>query len=261
MANEYNLKTADQGRPDDLDRLEKLQELHQEAEGLHYRIENTLTDEITKGKLDLLNQTLDEVDTEKFIQQVADHSNDEMDVLRTVKNSIINMNTYSRIAAKNGGVLPLTLYLISERYSILIEKAQTIDYLIDHVFYKLPREYAQAVADYSTIGYSDIIKDIVYEISKELASNLTLKEIADRHKMHPVHLARKFKAETGMTFITYINEQRIALAMYYFHLDKYKLGQIVKLAGFNSHSYFTKVFKKSQGITPTKYKRLVLKAE
>lgn len=237
------------------ERLEKLNELNKEAEGFYFRIENIITDEITNGNLNRLEEAIDEVDIDHFINHIREVEKNEEDALRAFKNSFISVNTFCQIAAKNGKVIPLILYLIFQRYTILIENADSMEYLKENVFKKMPMEYCHAVAEFSTENYSNVMTDIVYEISQNLTSNLTLKDIAERHDMHPVHLARKFKTETGITFIAYINELRISLAKYYFHLNDHRLNEVVHLAGFNSHSYFTKVFKKLTGLTPTKYIR------
>lgn len=237
------------------DRIVKLKEINQEAEGFNFSIENIVTDEITKGDIDALNHTLEKIDMDEYIDHLRESEDSEQVAMRTFKNLLIGVNTYCRIAAKNGEVLPLILYLISERYTILINHADSLEFLKEHVFYKMPQQYCEAVRQYSSRNYSDSMESIVYEISQNLTDNLTLKDIAEQHDMHPVHLARKFKAETGITFIAYINEMRISLAKYYFFLNEYRLNEVVDLAGFNSHSYFTKVFKKITGITPTKYIR------
>lgn len=237
------------------DRIVKLNEINNEAEGFSFSIENIMTDQITNGDIDGLTETLSRMDVDDYINHLYESEDSERDAIRTFQNLLIGTNTYCRIAAKNGEVIPLILYLISQRFTILIENADSLDYLKEYVFFDMPKEYCQAVCQYSAKDYSQTMKDIVYEISQNLTDNLTLKEIAQRHDMHPVHLARKFKTETGITFIAYINELRISLAKYYFHLDEYRLNEVVDLAGFNSHSYFTKVFKKLTGITPTKYIR------
>lgn len=97
------------------------------------------------------------------------------------------------------------------------------------------------------------MKEIIKFVTDHLTVDLTLKDIAEKFDMHPVHLARKFKQETGITYVSYMNNQRIFLAQYLFHLQTYELSDVAYLAGFNSHSYFTKVFKKITGLTPTKY--------
>ena len=173
--------------------------------------------------------------------------------MRTYKNVLLSNNTYCRLAAKNGDVLPLYLYLLSEQYNRLIESADSIEFLMENIFYQMPKDYCEFVHKYSITSYSNTMKDIIKFVTDHLTVDLTLKDIAEKFDMHPVHLARKFKQETGITYVSYMNNQRIFLAQYLFHLQTYELSDVAYLAGFNSHSYFTKVFKKITGLTPTKY--------
>ncbi|WP_435522310.1 helix-turn-helix domain-containing protein [Chryseobacterium indoltheticum] len=61
------------------------------------------------------------------------------------------------------------------------------------------------------------------------------------------------KEHRGKTFSEYINDLRIKYILEYLHNNpeslKYKLTHLSELAGFSSHSYFTKVFTKKTKIT------------
>lgn len=233
------------------ERVDKLKKLNSDAFSYRYLIEDQVTDAITEGNRSMLEDTLSIINLDEMLEYLGEEGKEHQ--LRNFKNQLIIVNTYCRIAAKNGGVLPLYLHLISERFSILIEDAESIQYLRENVYYEIYREYCQAVIDFSTLTYSSAMTEVVSYITENLTSELTLTNIASIFGMHPVHLARKFKQETGTTFIGYVNQQRIYLAKYYFHLGNYQLSEVANLSGFNSHSYFTKVFKKITGQTPTKY--------
>lgn len=240
------------------ERIDRLQGLNEDALNYRYVVEDQTTDAITEGDKAMLADTLEIIELDKVLDYLKQDG--LVHELRNFKNHLIIVNTYCRIAAKNGGVLPLYLHLISERFSMLIEDAESVDYLREYVYYSIYEEYCNAVADFSTSDYSSVMIDVVRYITENLTDNLTLTNIAEKFDMHPVHLARKFKQETGTTFISYVNVQRVYLAKYYFHLGKYQLSEVATLAGFNSHSYFTKVFKKTTGQTPTTYlKQLPLK--
>jgi YesN/AraC family two-component response regulator len=240
------------------DRINKLKGLNDDAVNYRYLVEDQATDAITEGDQSLLADTLQIIELEKVLDYLKQDG--VAYLLRNFKNHLIIVNTYCRIAAKNGGVLPLYLHLISERFSMLIEDADSVEFLREHVYHEIYQEYCQAVSEFSTTEYSPVMTEIVRYITENLTDNLTLTMIAEKFDMHPVHLARKFKQETGTTFISYVNVQRVYLAKYYFHLGRYQLSEVATLSGFNSHSYFTKVFKKTTGQTPTRYlKQLPLK--
>ncbi|GEK90871.1 helix-turn-helix transcriptional regulator [Alkalibacterium kapii] len=233
------------------ERLSKLEQLTIDSMDYRYLMQDQLVEAISAGKQEKLEEILQLIDIERVFKYID--KDNESDRLEAFKNHLKTVNTYSRIAAKNGGVLPLYLHLIFERFSMIIKDTYSIDYLIDHIYFEIFREYCHSVVHFSTSDYSSIMKEIVTYITDHLTSELTLTNIASIYGMHPVHLARKFKQETGSTFIGYVNQQRIYLAKYYFHLGEHQLSEVANLAGFNSHSYFTKVFKKITGKTPTKY--------
>jgi len=237
------------------ERVSYLKSLNQEARDNRYKIEDLTTDAIRDGDLDQLDTALESINLDEILANLE--RTEQSSLLRSYKNFLFSINTYCRIAAKNGGVLPLYLHLISERYTSLVENATSVEFLNNNAFYSVFYDYCTAVSKFSTKDYSKVMKEIVAYITDNLTSNLTLKDIADRYNMHPVHLARKFKQETGITFIGYVNQQRIFLAKYYFHMQTFQLSEVAYLSGFNSHSYFTKVFKKLTGETPTKYIRRI----
>jgi len=237
------------------ERVSYLKLLNKEARDNRYQIEDWTTDAIREGDLNKLDAAVENINLDKILANLE--RTEPNNLLRSYKNYLFSINTYCRIAAKNGGVLPLYLHLISERYTSLVENATSVEFLNNNAFYSVFYDYCRAVNKFSTSDYSDVMKKIVSYITDNLTSNLSLKNIANRYDMHPVHLARKFKQETGITFIGYVNQQRIFLAKYYFHMQKFQLSEVAYLSGFNSHSYFTKVFKKLTGETPTKYIRRI----
>lgn len=65
------------------------------------------------------------------------------------------------------------------------------------------------------------------------------------------------KEQYGKTYSEYINDLRIQYILKFLHENpescRYKLNHLSELAGFSSHSYFTKVFTKKTKITPSKF--------
>lgn len=235
-------------------RKANLKKIKQDAMSFQYQIEDQITDAISAGDIQELNALLSTIKQNKEMYPLA---REQGESFQDMKLTLIICNTYSRIAAKNGGLDSLYIHLISERYTNLIEEAPDVLYLEEHVFFDMFMEYCAAVKDFSTNHYSSVMKEIVSYISENLTSDMTLTSVATLFGIHPVHLARKFKQETGNTFIGFVNKQRVNLAKYYFHCGEYQMSEVADLSGFNSHSYFTKVFKKLTEMTPTEYIRIL----
>lgn len=212
------------------------------ATSVKYQIENQISAAISTGDTSGLSSLLQIIGQHVEIDPLDNSSPDEL--LKKMKLSLLVANTYSRIAANNGGLDPLYIHMISERCTRLIEGAPSLCCLEKHVTMDMFMEYCEAVKQFSTANYSILMKEIVSYISKNLVSDMTLTNVSSVFGIHPVHLARKFKQETGITFIGFVNAQRINLAKYLLYMGKFQLSEVVEMTGFNSHSYFTKVFKK-----------------
>lgn len=175
------------------------------------------------------------------------------DELRSRKNGMVIRNTLCRIAAGNGGVTPIHLHYISEKYAIKIEQATSIEYLNKQLTWEMFEEYCDLVLNFSTSNYSQTIKDIVAYIATHLNEEITLTSIADQFHINNAHLSRKFKKETGFTVSDYVNHQRVDLAKLLFQDKTKSVLEVSDQVGFNSSSYFSKTFKKITGESPVEY--------
>lgn len=67
-------------------------------------------------------------------------------------------------------------------------------------------------------------------------------------------LSREFKKESGENFIDYLTGLRISKAKELLLKGDYKVGEVCRQVGFSSIKYFTKLFKKYTGFTPSNYR-------
>lgn len=66
-----------------------------------------------------------------------------------------------------------------------------------------------------------------------------------------------FKKETGENFIDYLNNIRIKKAKELLLNHDYKVYEVADIVGYNSISYFIKIFKKTAGCSPNEYKKQI----
>ncbi|NLN64630.1 MAG: helix-turn-helix transcriptional regulator [Clostridiaceae bacterium] len=67
-------------------------------------------------------------------------------------------------------------------------------------------------------------------------------------------MSRAFKEEFGQNISNYITNVRINRAMDYLKQGHLKISEVMRLTGFNSLNYFSKVFKQHFGLPPSKIK-------
>jgi AraC-like DNA-binding protein len=99
----------------------------------------------------------------------------------------------------------------------------------------------------------------VSKISSYLEKNYTkqilLEEISDKLYLSKYYLCRIFKEYTGFTITEYVNILRIKKATNLLENSDKSILEIADLLGFESMTYFERVFKKFMNITPLKYKK------
>lgn len=213
-----------------------------------YQYQNELMDAIAKGNPQKAKVQIDHLmkDLAVFSQRVPESP------IRSSKNIGFVLNTICRIAAEKGGVHPVYLHNISERFANGIERTKTIPHL-KQLFLTMVHEYCELVKSVSTAGYSPVIQKAVDYILLHLSSPLSLQQIAQALHVHPAHLSRKFKEETGMTVTEFIQRKRIDEAKYYLERGHLSITDVAFKVGFNDLNYFDKVFKKMTSETPSQY--------
>lgn len=231
--------------------IQPTDDLNEENIRFRYELEQTVMNAITAGNYEairsLFENDLRDLPVNPIIRRIPG------DILRDRKNGLIRRNTFSRIAAREGGLPPVYLHLLSEKYSLKIEQATSVVHLDTVVAKQMMKEYCEAVNQFSTLGYSETIQKIISHISSRPTEPVLLNDVASEFHMNASHLSRKFKKETGITFIDYVIRQRIEYAKLLFHENHYTITEVASNSGFNSSSYFSKVFKKATGLAPKEY--------
>lgn len=103
---------------------------------------------------------------------------------------------------------------------------------------------------------SDLVEKIQKYIVLNIHREITREEIAAAVYLNPDYAARLFKQETGLTLNAYIVQKRISLARQLLANTDIPVGDISSNLGYSSFSHFTKLFKSSEGITPSEYRKL-----
>jgi AraC family transcriptional regulator len=87
-----------------------------------------------------------------------------------------------------------------------------------------------------------------------IADCIGLSELADAVGVHPMHLARTFRARHGISVGEYGRRLRVAWAASEIARRDTPLATIAAQAGFADQSHFTRVFKHHVGTTPARYR-------
>lgn len=92
-------------------------------------------------------------------------------------------------------------------------------------------------------------------VDSHLATLTTLDELCESFHYSKNYIIRVFKATHGKTPIEYLNEQRMKRAMYLLETTNRGIEQVALDSGYQSYSYFYKLFVKKTHLTPYKWRK------
>ncbi|AWW26182.1 PocR ligand-binding domain-containing protein [Acetobacterium sp. KB-1] len=93
-------------------------------------------------------------------------------------------------------------------------------------------------------------------IDKHYPDNLTVEAIADAACLSPGYAGRIFKEQLGLSIMDYVLKVRIDKSKKLLLNPHYQIQAIAEKVGYGDAGYFTKVFRKFEGITPTQFRKI-----
>lgn len=98
-----------------------------------------------------------------------------------------------------------------------------------------------------------IIRNIAKAIVKEPAKEYTLEMLSQQSGLAQAKLQEGFKVLYARTVTEYIRHTRLEAARDYIRTTDMNISQIVYSIGFSSRSYFSKIFKRKYGLSPSDF--------
>lgn len=104
-------------------------------------------------------------------------------------------------------------------------------------------------------GKSDYVDRAKEFIKQNYHQELTLQQTADYACISSFYLSRLFKQNVGISFSSYLNQQRIEEAKILLERTELKFFEIGERIGVPDPYYFSKLFKRMEGVTPSQFKK------
>ena len=107
----------------------------------------------------------------------------------------------------------------------------------------------------ATNRYRDIVDSAVKYIEENFSDEeLSLNQLASHVNVSPNHLSTIFSQQTGKTFIKYLTEYRMDKAKELLRCTSKRSSEVSEAVGYKDPHYFSYMFKKTVGMTPTNYR-------
>lgn len=99
-----------------------------------------------------------------------------------------------------------------------------------------------------------VLEPALKYIEENYREEMFLEKVASISNVSPYYFSKLFKKEMGMNFIAYVTKYKVEKAKEMLKNTDIPIVDIAAELGYYECGYFTKIFKKIEGITPTNYR-------
>ncbi len=148
-------------------------------------------------------------------------------ILRDIADEMNNEDKYSKLAVRG---------MFQEFFAVLLRSEV--------------REKTENIALDDRIKFYKAIEPAVIRLRDNYKESFNGEELAALCKMNRYHFCRVFKRAMGMTVIQYQNECRLRMAEILLQDSAYSISEVSCMVGFEDEAYFSRLYKKTRGISP-----------
>ena len=99
-----------------------------------------------------------------------------------------------------------------------------------------------------------IIEKAKNYINENFQKDISLDLVSREVDISPYYFSKLFKQETGNNFIEYLTEVRLRKARELLKNSQYSIKEICAESGYGDPNYFSRIFKKYEGVTPSEFR-------
>ena len=123
-----------------------------------------------------------------------------------------------------------------------------IDNLKISIFENKKMEQAEDEGEQTIVG-------IVRYMQEHLQEEISLNILAEEFHLSAQYISQLFKNEIGVNFLAYLTNIRMEQAKKLLLSTDHAVAEIAEKSGYGDYRVFTKAFKKTEGVTPSQYRR------
>lgn len=101
----------------------------------------------------------------------------------------------------------------------------------------------------------DISSFLTAYIAEHYMEELTLRELATRLNYSLPYISKRFKEDTGVTFVNYLQNYRVMQGCRLLSGSKHSLAEITEMVGYHDVKFFSELVKRMTGLSPRDFRR------
>lgn len=149
------------------------------------------------------------------------------------------------------------------------DQDQTLNWLFKRIYHEckkqdgsisLAEDYTRLMLLYCYTCHSEVMHDTEFldkvsaYLNEHFCEQISIPVLAEMVHVSESYLSKAFKKRTGKTIIHYVLDLRIDMAKQMLSTTTYSIETISDSLGFSSPKYFSRVFGKSTGETPSNFR-------
>ena len=134
-------------------------------------------------------------------------------------------------------------------------RLQITDYILKPVNYE---EFGSCIDRLKISLYNNEVKEKPVVKKERVITGITKymqEHLSEEFHLNSQYISQLFKNEIGVNFLTYLTNIRMEHAKKLLLSSSLSIAEVSEQSGYGDYRVFTKVFKKSEGITPSQYRR------
>lgn len=159
------------------------------------------------------------------------------------------------------------VHAVNKKYSNL----QKLEVLDNHLTMKnqtymtmtaLINQFEKTIADifsilekYMLVYKDNVVRQACQYVVEHIDEKISLTLISDTLGISKNYFCSLFKQETGENFLNYVTKIKMQRAKYLLKEKNMRIYEVCNYLGYMDTTYFTKLFKKYNGMTPNEYKK------
>ncbi len=213
-----------------------------------YEFSKVLTEAVRQGNYSLATQIFQNQTPQTML--AARNSSP----LRNLQNLCIIANTQMRHTLEDSGIHPYKLDQLSHAIGLEVEHLQSLKEA-EACLHRIFRRYCQLVQDYNFPDLPPLVHMAVTYVKDHLAETITVKDTAKAMTVNANYLSGVFRKHMGLSFIEFLNRERVRQAATLLKRSNLQIQQIATLVGYNNTSYFDKQFFREYHQSPQQYRQ------
>jgi two-component system, response regulator YesN len=193
----------------------------------------------------------------KYNQVIAEASaiveaiyNDGIDAKR-LRNFYHDFQQMIYYTLKQKGIQAHVIFNDNESINKLNSACKSVKDLMEWISHSMARveQYSE-----SNSKSESVLEKVIKYITANIDQNISREDITNEVFLNPDYLSRIFKKETGFSISEYLVNERMNLSKELLEKTDMSVSSVATYVGYSNFSYFSKLFKKNQGVTPVEYR-------